>query len=830
MKKIIHHLKFAFATVMLLGTLQTQATVFTAVANGNFSSTSTWAGGVAPLSLVLGDQIVIGSGYTVNLDQNSDLLTSLNSLTVNGTLTSSTNTALRLNATYLYGTGNIVADSAWILAGSMTNFTGNMTANYLMSSSLLINNTAHVTVNKALYLMNSTWTNTTGTLDVAANANLIFNNGNYNNGGTGGFSNMYNVIYLGGNASGGVELSDAHLQNLTLNQNSGSNVTLTDNTTINGMLTLQSGNLILNGNNLTFGTSGNFAATGTGAIHSSSSSDIAVNASAGLTGALRFTSSGNHVGNLTVSSASATSVMINNDLTVHGTLFLTSGSLNVDGHSLTVMDDVIGSGILSANNSDLTFSGSSSLSNNLFFNSAGNGNSIHNLTLNLGSGHSAMLGSSLVINGQLTLSNGSVLNFSGRQLTLNGNTSGTGYLQGDANAILILNSAQTSGLNFGSSAGTLATLIYNGGGSGSNTTNLMSNLNVMTVLQLQSGVLNLNGHHLNLNGMASGTGQLHSTSASNITITSASSSASSLSFTASGHTVGNLSINNTGTGMWVINSDLNISGNLSLNGGIMDIGANDLEIMNGGTITGGSSTSYVNTESGGSLIMHLAASGSGMFHVGNSSGYAPAMVTQGTGTTASAISITAKTGVYAQGSMGSNLAASGHMVNNTWFVESDNMTNVNLSLKAMWGAGLEVNGFNHNNAYLSHYTSGNWDMSTNTTATTEANGMFSITRNNITSLSPFAVFETPAAGIQTVEDVAQVKLFPVPAVTNLNIATSWNGALTAAITNENGEYIRSVNFDPYEDKKLEVADLATGVYFIRLYNNEHSSVVKFTKQ
>lgn len=126
--------RLAITISALLFFVPAQAITYTAMVSGNFSNTATW-GGLVPLSLSVGDVILIPTGVTVTMDNNITVNNST-TLIVDGTLISGGNsTSLTLTNSSLSGSGSILLHGMLVSLPSGFGFTGNITAQH--SNSLL---------------------------------------------------------------------------------------------------------------------------------------------------------------------------------------------------------------------------------------------------------------------------------------------------------------------------------------------------------------------------------------------------------------------------------------------------------------------------------------------------------------------------------------------------------------------------------------------------------------------------------------------------------------------------------------------------------------------
>ena len=189
--------------------------------------------------------------------------------------------------------------------------------------------------------------------------------------------------------------------------------------------------------------------------------------------------------------------------------------------------------------------------------------------------------------------------------------------------------------------------------------------------------------------------------------------------------------------------------------------------------------------------------------------------------------VNAQSGIFANGTTGSDLSATTNSVNTSWNVESNITTGANVTLEAYWSGSMAVNGFNNTTAYLGHYTNGAWDVSASTSVSAHAGGMYSVARTGITSFSPFAVFGTNPTAIANVAPAATFSLYPNPAKNSINLAVNTTevdqrARIFDAIGNEVMNY--PVNSSV---STLDISHLPAGVYFLNL-NDKYTS--RFIKQ
>ncbi|HLG33868.1 MAG TPA: T9SS type A sorting domain-containing protein [Bacteroidia bacterium] len=433
---------------------------------------------------------------------------------------------------------------------------------------------------------------------------------------------------------------------------------------------------------------------------------------------------------------------------------------------------------------------------------------------------------SLQTGGSLDVGADATIVISGGVLTLNGGTLG---LSGTYNVVYTSGSA-IAGVELSGSGLSDVTIDVSTG----STVTLTADLAVSGTLSLTSGTLVLAGNNLTITGdvSASGSGLISSTSASNISISTAASVSGSLSFTSAGDVVNNLTVNVGGNGSVMLGSNITIQGTLNLVSGCLNAGSYNVEIGLSGSITGASNTSYVITGLNGTLSMHLTAGASAAvtFPVGTSVQFCPAAIMLNTGSASGEVFVGAGANVYASGTSGVDISLTQPVVDATWYVHSEITANLNMNLELMWAAAAEVNAFNHMAAYISHYTSGSWDVSATASATLEANGMFSLNRNNITSLSPFAVFDqnTNPTSVKEVPGEVSFDLYPNPAVDFITVNYNSKDAAYIEVINIIGtrlEYRRVMKSNTI----IPLDKLPPGNYFVRVYNDNISLVKRFIK-
>lgn len=361
-----------------------------------------------------------------------------------------------------------------------------------------------------------------------------------------------------------------------------------------------------------------------------------------------------------------------------------------------------------------------------------------------------------------------------------------------------------------------------------NSVTLNNDAAISGTLTLTSGTMNLNNKNLMIKGdlAGTGTGMISSGNQSDITIEGTGVLTGSLHFAATGNTVRNLTINRSAAGAYVqLGSDLKISGILNLTSGSIRTGNYVLDIMDGGSITGASKDNYIATGASGRLgIMLTTGANFVNYPVGTTDRYAPAAARLSTGTSGM-VRVNTINEVYSEGTTGSDLSTTEKVVKGSWHITSEITSNLNLDIKLMWEGSSEVNSFNRANSYISHYTTGDWDVVTGVAANTELNGMYSLTRTGLTTLSPFSVRQGTSSGVADIARLNTVSVYPNPA--NDHIMINNAEPVNIEITNELGQVVKTATLNG--STALNLSDLTRGNYFIKISSEEASAVKRFVK-
>lgn len=434
-----------------------------------------------------------------------------------------------------------------------------------------------------------------------------------------------------------------------------------------------------------------------------------------------------------------------------------------------------------------------------------------------------------LVNGNLTLGTGTprpVIVFAGGGLLV-----GSGATVGLANPYDVRYEDPSKSIGLGwELLGTGLTDIEVAIGS-SNSTSLAANLNVNGGLKLTSGTLDLNSFDLTFGANstidAGGTGSLSSSGGSDIMIQSTASAIGTLRFDATNNMIDNFTMNTgSSNGTLEVGSDLTVMTKLDLQSGKINIKGNNLIINAAGAISGGSANSYVITETGGALRQDIAANATATYHVGHSGAYLPAMVESKNNTTYSEMGVNVVQGVNEQLTSGANIAATKPAVDATWTINQNSTTGLDYSIDLMWSASSEVNSFDRSKSYITHYTSGSWDVQTTSAATTSGS-TYAQKRENISTVGSFAVFDENTVGINDVITKKTINLYPNPAKGDIHVNVE--EATQATIYSVAGQVVNSTLLNS-SINTINISNLPAGMYHIHLIGESTKAAGQFIKE
>jgi hypothetical protein len=311
--------------------------------------------------------------------------------------------SLSANATIFTAStnGNFSATSTW---------TGGIapTANLTTADQIIISTGVTVNLDEDVIINNATAQLTVnGTLSGTNSLNV--QNGSLNGGLTGNLS-VHNLTL--GASSTATFLGSITADNM---YNSESALSLTGNAHINDTLGLYAGisqiasgtTLALSNNATIMLAGGSYSNTGGGTLSLGGNVNLLYSSSTSQSTSSEVGLSG--VNNVTVNlGSSSNQLSLSGDLTIAGQLSLRNGSININGHSLTLNGsiDTTATGTLSGSSTSNLSLGGSGYMGMLMFTSGSN--TVNNLTVNGSSSSYASLGSDLNVAGNLTLTSGQV--------------------------------------------------------------------------------------------------------------------------------------------------------------------------------------------------------------------------------------------------------------------------------------------------------------------------------------------------------------------------------------------------------------------------------------
>jgi hypothetical protein len=449
MNTYLSKLGFLFVVAIIGTTINLRA--FTAIQDGDWTDPLTW-GGVAPTGTVNAQDIIIPSGIDVNMNIDVTFNGLLNNFTVDGTLTTNSSAELMMLAGGFNGTGDVTIDRIEF-QGLLTTYglTGDLDVKTFVNNGVALNVAGAVTVTDSLSLAAGTLTLATGAnLVINTNATIVRDGGSLVT--TGGVFNSaanYNLRYLGGNKTAGIESNSTTLQNLYIDLDDNSTtVTLGNNVQVHGILQINSGILAIGSNDLDI--MGNISMTSGTAISSTASSTINIQTSTALTTGLSFTA-GSSLDELNVNFTGTGNVKLESDVAISNILVLENGTVSIESGSTLTMN---AGSMIQINNGSLqetggAFNGSASYDVEYLGSATTTsgeeltGTGLNDVEVNMSTGHVTM-SDDVTVGGELYLRMGK-LDLNGNNLTLNGTLrqDGVNNFIGNMNSDLNLNITTT---------------------------------------------------------------------------------------------------------------------------------------------------------------------------------------------------------------------------------------------------------------------------------------------------------------------------------------------------------------------------------------------------
>lgn len=201
----------------------------------------------------------------------------------------------------------------------------------------------------------------------------------------------------------------------------------------------------------------------------------------------------------------------------------------------------------------------------------------------------------------------------------------------------------------------------------------------------------------------------------------------------SGGTFSNLEMNG---GSPVLCGNTTLTGTLTMTSGNLQLEGFNLTLNSGASITGGSSSSYIQTlnqnSSGGSVSMEIGSSnGVVTYPIGTSTNYTPIFFTN-LGTTAT-FAIRTFDGIYTENTSGT--AITSEVINKTWDVNATG-SGFNVTLSIQWNTADETAGFDRTNMFVSTNDGSGWVQRSGQVSATEiSSGIYQATASGITGFS-----------------------------------------------------------------------------------------------
>lgn len=612
---------------------------------------------------------------------------------------------------------------------------------------------------------------------------------------------------------------------------------------------LKAGSLTLgSGSNLTMSGSSNIKvedgsmSLGSGGVFTNTNSYNVMYVGSSKTAGIEM--SGDHVQDVWVnlSGSNQTLTMASGSLTVNGNLHHNMGTIKLNGSTLTLNADYMASNgamFQGSTTSNLMIHSTTSLTSTLMFDNSSNGNSsLNNLQVFLTAGGNVNLGSNLRINGELLLSRGNlnvaststITMVAGSQVTVAyghlmtspGGFNGTASYNVQYIGTSIMGDVELSGS--GLNDVTLSTANQ------TDSVSMPGNVMINGTLYLTKGNFNLNGHRLDLKGNLSSTmnGSLQGNQFSDLYVTTTGNVTDTLMFDNSRARLHNLNINIGGGSNLMLNSPLTVE-SMSFTSGGITIWNNDLTVASTGSVTGANGNRYVMIKGNGSLVMNVNPSSPYvMFPVGTSTSYGAAYIQRNSGS-AGMIGVSTHNGIYMMGTYGSDNAMTQSVVNRTWDVHSNSSVDLNLMLE--WTAAMEVNSFNRSMSHISHYTNNAWDTYASSSATVSGS-YYQQSRTGITSLSPFSVVDNNATvGIEEQKaDNMSASIYPVPVENRLNFSVPNAESFNVEVFDAVGNKVKSKAFTQDASvRQLDMSDLNSGVYFVKIYTDKSQTTKRIVK-
>lgn len=243
------------------------------------------------------------------------------------------------------------------------------------------------------------------------------------------------------------------------------------------------------------------------------------------------------------------------------------------------------------------------------------------------------------------------------------------------------------------------------------------------------------------------------------------------------------------TGNLSLQTNATVNRLLEMGNGVLVLGSNNLTIGSTGSITGASSSSYIRTNSIGTLNRTVANNATNVnFPVGTSD-YTPMQIQFTAPSTTDVVSVRVVNGVLSGATTGTPINTS--MVNRTWLVSEAVQGGSNATITLTWDDTHEVGGFSRTQSAISRFQNNEWTFAGVTFGPATGVNPYSRSLSGITTLQAFTVGDTFATPLP-------VNFVGVKAIAmNDDVNVVWS---TAGESNNRGFFVqRSVDAVNFED-------------------------------
>lgn len=734
------------------------AATYTAVSSGLWSNSSIWADGVSPGgSLGLMDNVVINAGVNVTLDMDFEYSGLLNSIEVNGSLTtSSSDYMLDMTSGILSGTGTLTLHNLRFGSIATMTFTGDASIDKLWNNATALNLSGDLEINDSLFLDAGAMNVSAGSLTLMSNSVIRVDEGTMSvSGGALNNGNPYSVMYVGTDKTTGIELAGSGLSDVWVDlDNNMQELYIGGNVNVEGVVHHDMGMINLNGGTLTL--MDDYVRTAGANFIGSATSNMVIQSNSSLSSSLVFDADYDQLNDLTIDMADAgASTSIGSDLTINGELMLEDGDFYMSSGALIM-----------ANGSEI-----------------------------------------IVTDGDLMNSGGTFDGDNSYSVTYNGNASGASGIE-----------LTGTGLN------NLTIDMANQ----SDAVELSNHIIIPGSLDLDTGGVDLNGYDLILDGSLSTTtqGWFGGHEDSDIEFNTASLLGDTVWFSSGANVFGDFMINSTDGSDLVIGNNVEV-GNLTMTTAGVHLRDNELRLSSTGMITGANENQYVLINGTGSLVQNVPISGPyTMYPVGTDDGYAPFGLQQNSGT-ASYFKVHTHNLVWSNGTSGIDWAEDQAVVSRSWDLESEAGGTLNLNVMTEWQDDFEVNAFDRNDAFIMHYNGGTWDAASQAPAAADpVGGMYRLERENVTTDGPFAVGTGEDLNVNENGQIV-ADIYPNPVQTILNSEASFDEVTTAAVVDAIGNVIHTEKV--LGNHSFDFTTYPNGVYFVKYSNSKGTSSYRVVK-